>query len=194
MPYSSRFHSNLSIPLLLFYFALASLLKRLSIQYVYERNFLSSPVFQSGCKTKTSFCFLQEKLEIFFWSFFFASSFRFSLPVSQGTFRVLRGANVKSFFFSRKLFLIFFFRKSLSSNMVKLPECLRAFFAVAGAKVEPFSAFPMLLPGFFWSFFGLFLNALVTACLHFMIFRIRVGFFFLIMLFRHFLRAAAFRF
>jgi len=64
-------------------FVLASLLKRLSIQYVYERVFLFvSPVSQSGCKTKTSFCFLQEKLEKIL-KLFFRLFFSISLSVSQ---------------------------------------------------------------------------------------------------------------
>ncbi|SMO67674.1 hypothetical protein SAMN06265220_1021144, partial [Flavobacterium nitrogenifigens] len=141
------FESLDSITLILFCFSISA---KAAVNSICLRTclFLSSPVSQSGCKTKTSFCFSQEKLKKFL-KLFFRLIFSFFSPVCQGTFRVLRGANVKSFFFSRKLFLIFFFRKSLSSNMVKLPECLRAFFAVAGAKVEPFSAFPMLLPGFF---------------------------------------------
>ncbi|WP_369014890.1 hypothetical protein, partial [Flavobacterium anhuiense] len=86
------------------------------------------------------------------------------------SFRVLRGANVKSFFFSRKLFSIFFFRKSLFQNMIKLPECLRAFFAIAGAKVEPFSSYPSFFPNYFHSFSAIFLNCLITAGLHFIFF------------------------
>ena len=109
-----RFFSDLSIPLLLFYLVLKSLSKRLSIQYVYERVFfIFPPVSQSGCKTKTSFCFSQEKLEKFLKLFFRFHSLVF-LSVSQGTFRVLRGANVKSFFFSRKLFRSFFFENLFS--------------------------------------------------------------------------------
>ena len=70
--------------------------------------FLFSLVSQSGCKTKTSFCFLQEKFKVFFENFLIPISL-FFLPVFQGTFRVLRGANVKSIFKSHKLFWIFFF-------------------------------------------------------------------------------------
>ena len=109
---------------------------------------LFSLVSQSGCKTKTSFCFSQEKLEkILKLSYRFSfSTFPSNLSMS---FRVLRGANVKSFFFSRKLFPIFFFENLFPQNMIKLPECLRAFFAVAGAKVEPFSASASFFKEFF---------------------------------------------
>ena len=103
-----RFFSNLSIPLLLFFCCLIFQIRRLSIQYVYERCFFCIPlVFQSGCKTKNSFCFLQEKFKKIL-KLFFRFPFPISLPIFQWTFRVLRGANVKSFFFSRKLFPIFF--------------------------------------------------------------------------------------
>ena len=58
-----------SITLILFVFRFSS--ERLSIQYVYERvSFFVSLISQSGCKTKTSFCFLQEKLEKFLKLFF----------------------------------------------------------------------------------------------------------------------------
>ena len=157
-------------------------------------SFLSSPVFQSGCKTKTSFCFSQEKLEIFLKLFFSPHLFVFLASLSRN-FPCFAGCKCKKLFlFPQAFFNLFFFRNLLSSNTIKLPECLRAFFAVAGAKVEPFSAFPMLSADFFRSFFKLFLNSLVTAGLHFGYFQECVGFFFLIMPFRHFLRAAAFRF
>jgi hypothetical protein len=147
--------------------------------------FIFPPVSQSGCKTKTSFCFPQEKLEKFL-----KLSYRFSfsafLPITQGTFRVLRGANVKSFFFSRKLFRSFFFRKSLFQNMMKLPECLRAFFAVAGAKVEPFSASASFFLDFFQSFSDLFPNSLATAYLQIKYFSSPVRFFFLWRVFYYF--------
>lgn len=98
-----RFFSNLAI-LLLLYFCLV--VKRDGCQFNMSTNvsfFLSSLVSQSGCKTKTSFCFLQEKFKVFFENFFIPISL-FFLPVFQGTFRVLRGANVKSIFKSHKLF------------------------------------------------------------------------------------------
>ena len=43
---------------------------------------LSSLVFQSGCKTKTSFCFSQEKLEKIL-KLFFCFIFPISLPIFQ---------------------------------------------------------------------------------------------------------------
>jgi len=64
MPYLSVIFESVDSTALIS-FVLMFPLKRLSIQYVYERFFLSSLVFQSGCKTKTSFFNLQEKLEIF---------------------------------------------------------------------------------------------------------------------------------
>ncbi|MFC0781044.1 hypothetical protein, partial [Flavobacterium sp. HJSW_4] len=51
-------------------------------------------------------------------------------------------------------------------------------FAVAGAKVEPFSAFPTLFPPFFHSFSKLFLNSLATYSLRFHVFSVCVRFFF----------------
>ncbi|WP_433778129.1 hypothetical protein [Flavobacterium anhuiense] len=107
-----------------------------------------SLVSQSGCKTKTSFCFSQEKLEKFLKLSYRFSFSTFSSNLSM-SFRVLRGANVKSFFFSRKLFQIFFFENLFPQFKIKLPECLRAFFAVAGAKVEPFSASASFFKEFF---------------------------------------------
>ncbi len=81
-----------SFRILQFYYSyslvLTSLLKRLSIQYVYERVFfIIPPVFQSGCKTKNSFCFLQEKIKVFFSKFLNLFFFIF-LSVSQGTSRI----------------------------------------------------------------------------------------------------------
>lgn len=75
------FESSDSTALILF--VLKSLSERLSIQYVYERVFLFvSPVSQSGCKTKTSFCFLQEKIEKIL-KLFFRLFFSISLSASQ---------------------------------------------------------------------------------------------------------------
>ncbi|WP_219071617.1 hypothetical protein, partial [Flavobacterium quisquiliarum] len=47
----------------------------------------------------------------------------FFLPVFQGTFRVLRGANVKASFESHKLFLNFFFGK-----FIPLIQCACQYF------------------------------------------------------------------
>jgi hypothetical protein len=61
----SRFHYSYS-------FALTSLLKRLSIQYVYERVFLFvSLVSQSGCKSKKLISNWQMFFEVFFRKFLF---------------------------------------------------------------------------------------------------------------------------
>ncbi|WP_369014759.1 hypothetical protein, partial [Flavobacterium anhuiense] len=59
------------------------------------------------------------------------------------------GCKCKKLFLFPQAFSNLFFRKSLSQNMIKLPECLRAFFAVAGAKVEPFSASASFFKEFF---------------------------------------------
>ncbi len=113
------FKSYDSITLILL-FRFAS--ERLSIQYVYERVFfLTSLVFQSGCKTKTSFCFSQEKFKKNLKLFFRFLFLNFSSSLSMN-FRVLRGANVKAFFKSHKLFLIFFLKNFsvLISSLVSL--------------------------------------------------------------------------
>jgi len=90
--------------------------RRLSIQYVYERVFFCfSLVSQSGCKTKTSFCFSQEKFKVFFGFFSIPISSLFLTSLSMN-FRVLRGANVTSVFKSHKLFGIFFFFISKDLN------------------------------------------------------------------------------
>ena len=105
----SRFHYSYS-------FALTSLLKRLSIQYVYERVFfLISLVFQSGCKSRKLISNWQMFFEVFFKKIFilFFSSY---LPICQWTFRVLRGANVTSVFKSHKLFWIFFWKNFSFQN------------------------------------------------------------------------------
>lgn len=101
---------------------------------------LFSLVSQSGCKTKTSFCFSQEKLEkILKLSYRFSfSTFSSNLSMS---FRVLRGANVKSFFFSRKLFPIFFFRKSLSSKYDQAAGMSKSVFRRCGCKSRTFFRF-----------------------------------------------------
>ncbi|MDR6764698.1 hypothetical protein J2Y38_004932, partial [Flavobacterium sp. 2755] len=111
---------------------LKSLSKRLSIQYVYERVLFSfSLVSQSGCKTKTSFCFSQEKFKKILKLFFRLLFINFPSSLSMN-FRVLRGANVKAFFKSHKLFLIFFlknfsvlisFPASLSVNLFRCCGC-----------------------------------------------------------------------
>ncbi|MET3028601.1 hypothetical protein ABXT06_18125, partial [Flavobacterium sp. UW10123] len=68
---------------------------------------LFSLLFQSGCKTKTSFCFSQEKIEKIL-KLSFRLYILISLPVSQGTFRVLRGAKVVSLSSFTRVFMIFF--------------------------------------------------------------------------------------
>jgi hypothetical protein len=92
---------------------LKSLSKRLSIQYVYERNFFSYRLFlKAGAKLKLLFVSCKKNLKFFF-DFFSISFSLIFFPVSQWTFRVLRDANVKASFESHKLFLIFFFWKFL---------------------------------------------------------------------------------
>ncbi len=92
------------------YFFCPDLSGRLSIQYVYERVFLF--VFRlflkAGAKLKLLFVSRKKNLKNF--ETFFSFPFSHFSSVSQGTFRVLRGANVKSIFKSHKLFAIFFFR------------------------------------------------------------------------------------
>ena len=105
--------------------------------------FLSSLVFQSGCKTRNSFCFLQEKFKKF-WNFFFRFSFSNSSLNLSVNFPYLRGANVKAFFKSHKLFRIFFFENFFSIDPYFLSVFLWTFFAVAGAKVAPLFTFPNL--------------------------------------------------
>ena len=95
-------------------FVLMSPLKRLSIQYVYERVFYSvSLVFQSGCKTKTSFCFSQEKLEKILKLFFrlFFSNPPANLPMN---FPCFAGCKCKKLFQFPQAFSNLFFWKFLS--------------------------------------------------------------------------------
>ena len=68
--------------------------------------------------------------------------------------------------------------------MIKLPECLRAFFAVAGAKVEPFSASASFFQDFFQSFSDLFPNSLETAYLQIAFCLPSVAFFLMLPVFR----------
>ena len=70
-------------------------------------------------------------------------------------------------FFWKFLFVWFSFPASISMNA----------FAVAGAKVEPFSAFASFFTEFFQCFFDIFLNILITGALHFKLFWILVSFF-----------------
>ena len=93
--------------LTLYSFVLTSLLKRLSIQYVYERVFLLvfrfSFVTQSGCKSRKLISNRQMFFEVFLKKFFIPFSF-FSITNLSMSSDVLRGANVTSVFKSHKLF------------------------------------------------------------------------------------------
>lgn len=137
--------------------------------------FLSSLVFQSGCKTKTSFCFSQEKfnkiLKLFFHFLLFNSPSNLSM-----NFRVLRGANVKSIFKSHKLFWIFF-SDYFSESDSRLSVFQWTLIAVAGAKVDNNSSSASFFKSFFYSFFRLFLNTLITPILQNIFFQSSVGFF-----------------
>ncbi len=159
-------------------FVLKSLSERLSIQYVYERVFLFvSPVSQSGCKTKTSFCFLQEKLEKIL-KLFFRLFFSISLSVPQWTFPCFAGCKCKKHFSISQAFQNLFFENFFSPDPKFLPVFRWTPFAVAGAKVEPLFTFARLFFIFFPSFFRLFLNFLITAHLQRKLFYAIVGFFF----------------
>ena len=94
-------------------------------------SFLFRLFLKAGAKLKILFVSCKKKLKKFE-TFFFVSFSSFSLSVSQGTFRVLRGANVISVFHSHKLFLIFFenffshlitFLASLSGNVYRFCGC-----------------------------------------------------------------------
>lgn len=117
--------------------------------------------------------------------------FRFRFPNSSSSlsksFPCFAGCKCRTLFQISQAFLeLFFFRKSLSLFVLSLPVFRWAFFVVAGAKVEPFSASASFFMEFFSFFFGLFLNLLVTVSLRFDFFSLRVGFFFSLMCFSRF--------
>jgi len=120
--FSSRFFSNLSIPLLLYF---CSDSHRNGCQFNMSTNvssFVLRLSLKAGAKLKLLFVSCKKKFKNFE-TFFFVSVFLFSLPIYQRTFPVLRGANVKASFESHKLFLNFFFKKISSLQLV----CLSAF-------------------------------------------------------------------
>ena len=160
MLYSSGLFPNLTI---LLPFIICSDLHRNGCQFNMSTNvssFLFSLVSQSGCKTKTFFCFSQEKFKKF-WNFFFVSFSLFLLPISQGTFRVLRGANVTSVFHSHKLFTIFFW-KFLFSLIIQTCQCFRERLSLL--RVQKYHLY-LHLQAFFKTIFDLFYKSLVRRFL-----------------------------
>ncbi|WP_431241683.1 hypothetical protein ACQ9BO_17025 [Flavobacterium sp. P21] len=118
---------------------------------------------KAGAKLKLLFVSRKKNLKNF--ETFFRFHFLISLSISQGTFRVLRGANVERFFKTCKLFLNFFSQESLPVWFL-LPASISVnVFAVAGAKVAPFSSCARLFSMFFRSFFYFFPNLLITVSL-----------------------------
>ena len=114
-------------------------------------------VSQSGCKTKTSFCFLQEKFKKIlklFYRFFFLN---FSPSISMN-FPVLRGANVKASFESHKLFLIFFFE-----NFFPLDYHACQYFSerLSLLRVQKYTTIPVT-QAFLQTIFNLFLDYFLT--------------------------------
>ena len=107
-----RFFSNPSIPLLLFF--LSCLLDKTAVNSICLRTclLLFPPLSQSRCKTRNSFCFLQEKfkkiLKLFFVPFFsFSYQSVKELPCFAGCKCNIRFRIPQAFFdlFSRNLFL-----------------------------------------------------------------------------------------
>lgn len=138
--------------------------------------FLSSLVSQSGCKTKTSFCFLQEKFKVFFWEFFHPNFFIFLTSLSRN-FPCFAGCKCKKHFQISQAFLNLFFQLLSKFWFVCLSVFQWTSFVVAGAKVPPLFTFTSFYFAFFPCFFNLFLNLLVTAYLQFRFFWFSVSFF-----------------
>ncbi|MNX74918.1 hypothetical protein D3C86_1063730 [compost metagenome] len=139
--------------------------------------FLSvSLVFQSGCKTKTSFCFLQEKLEKFL-KLFFRLIFSISLISISMNFPCFAGCKCRKHFQISQAFSNLFFENFFSFRFSFPASISMNAFAVAGAKVEPFSSYPSFFSRFFRSFFDLFLNILITRILQAKLFCLPVAFF-----------------
>jgi hypothetical protein len=125
--------------------------------------FCLSLVSQSGCKTKTFFCFSQEKFKKIL-KLFFRLFFLISLSISQGTFRVLRGANVKSIFKPHKLFLIFFLKKFSVSIFFLVSISVNVFRCCGCKSTQQFQLRKPFLK-LFLIFLQLFLNSLITQVL-----------------------------
>ena len=102
-------------------------------------------------------------------------------------FPCFAGCKCKKLFQLPQAFSNLFSENFFPFDSCLLPEFLRAFFAVAGAKVEPFSASASFFIEFFSVFFDLFLNSLITVFLQSGYFRISVGFFFLCSAFSYFM-------
>ncbi len=149
--------------------------------------FCVSLISQSGCKTKNSFCLLQEKPKKI-WNFFFRFLFlNFPSNLSM-SFPCFAGCKCKSFFQIPQAFPNLFSENFFSSDSSFLPVFRWAPFAVAGAKVEPFSACASFLSAFFWSFPKLFPNSLIADSLQRKVFYPLVGFFCVWLLFLLFCR------
>ena len=132
-------------------------------------SFLFRLFLKAGAKLKILFVSCKKKLKKFE-TFFFVSFSSFSLSVSQGTFRVLRGANVISVFHSHKLFLIFFenfFSAWISFSCQSFRERLSLL------RVQKYHLY-LHLQDFFLYFFHVFnyffLNRLITSRLHLKLF------------------------
>ena len=116
--------------------------------------------FKAGAKLKLSFVSRKKNLKNLE-TFFFVSFFYFFLPISQGTFRVLRGANVTSVFHSHKLFAIFF-RKFLFVLISSACQSFRERLPLL--RVQKYHLY-LHLQAFFKTIFDLFYKSLVRRFL-----------------------------
>ena len=125
---------------------------------------------------------------------FFVSFSSFFLSVSQGTFRVLRGANVISVFHSHKLFLIFF--ENFFSALISF-SCQSFRERLSLLRVQKYHLY-LHLQDFFLYFFHVFkrffLNRLITDSLRMKVFLVNVRFFLFQLLFPQFKPAFFFQF
>jgi len=139
--YRFLFESFNSITLISF--VLTSLLKRLSIQYVYERNFFVFRLsLKAGAKLKLLFVSRKKNLKKFE-TFFFVSFFYFFFQ-SFNELPCFAGCKCKKHFQISQAFSNLFFENFFSFNSYCLSVFLWTFFAVAGAKVPPLFTFTSL--------------------------------------------------
>jgi len=134
--FSSRSYSNLTIPLLLFFlFRFAS--ERLSIQYVYERNFFVFRLsLKAGAKLKLLFVSRKKKLKNF--ETFFSSPFPdFPSDISMN-FPCFAGCKCKNLFLFLQAFPNLFFRKFLPFRFLFFCSISMSVFRCCGCKSTTF--------------------------------------------------------
>ena len=155
--------------------------------------FLFRLCFKAGAKLKLLFVSCKKNLKFFFEIFFNPVFSNFPSNLSMN-FPCFAGCKCRKHFQISQAFSNLFFENFFSFRFPFPASISMNAFAVAGAKVEPFSSYPSFFSGFFRSFFDLFLNILITRILQAKLFYPFIGFFCDPPLLRHFPPVSAFPF